>query len=260
MVNLDITNSKTLTILVIVCVLVFTCVYIMVIQNENKEGFANFPLASGDTVRLVDGLPAVKLGASGNRNVSDIMNELVPPLTVISYFGSIAPTGWQLCDGKNLKFDNNQTFVYDNNGNPFATPNLQGRTLVGMTYNQSTNPPLKDETNKDLLAYPLGRYKGAEKHVLTNPEMPSHSHPVNVSAQGGSDCGPNGCPAFGTTTYSKLNADGNGNIWQAYASNVGGNQPHNNMQPYYVLNYIIKQPMVGSGFSPSISNTNSPSV
>jgi microcystin-dependent protein len=262
--NIDLNNCRTLTILVIVVLIVFAIVYICMNRDGfGYEGFINYPVAVGDVVQLQGGLSNVQVGSDNtplpisiNNLIQQSISNLVPALTVVSYFGNTAPTGWQLCDGKSLK-DTNGNLITGSDGNVFYTPNLQGRVIVGTTLQNNSQTPLKDQNGNVLEKYNLGRYSGEEKHVLTNPEMPSHSHPVNVASQG-SDCGGD-CPAFGTTTYSKLNADKNGNIWQAYASNVGGNQPHNNMQPFYVLSYIIKQPIANANNSSvnlTIANSN----
>jgi microcystin-dependent protein len=198
----------------------------MVIRNEKQEGFADFPLISGDTIRLVDGLSAVKLGVSGNRNVSNMMDELVPPLTIVAYAGATAPTGWQICNGDFLK-KNNGSFYLDSNRDKLPTPNLKGRTIIG------TN----ETAGSGISARRLGETGGAETHKLTVPEMPKHGH--NVPFWGFNNCTGGDCK-FNLPYTGRYTNDAAG------TSEAGDDQPHNNMQPYFVLNYIIKQPTADS--------------
>ena len=224
--NIDLRNTKTLTILAISCILVFTCVYVMIYRGNSLEGFADFPLRAGDTIRLEDGLSAVKLGSTGNINVNDLMNELVPPLTIVAYAGATAPTGWQICDGNFLK-KNNGSFYLDSTRDKVPTPNLKGRTIIG------TN----ETAGSGISARRLGETGGAETHLLSVPEMPRHNHVVPF--WGYNNCEGGNCN-FNLPYTGRYTNDGAG------TSEAGGDQPHNNMQPYFVLNYIIKQPTADS--------------
>jgi microcystin-dependent protein len=241
--NIDLRNTKTLTILAISCILVFTCVYVMIYRGNSLEGFADFPLRAGDTIRLEDGLSAVKLGSTGNINVNDLMNELVPPLTIVAYAGATAPTGWQICDGNFLK-KNNGSFYLDSNSDKVPTPNLKGRTIIGT--NQTAG--------SGISARRLGETGGAETHKLTVSEMPAHNHGAYTSYHGRlvfniNDSGKGGLMAG----YRKPNVHQDVGVYEEadstgtpYVGGRGGDQPHNNMQPYFVLNYIIKQPTADS--------------
>ena len=77
-----------------------------------------------------------------------------------------------------------------------------------------------------------GQVGGEEMHQLTEAEMPSHSHQVEIEgwdffySQGGYD-GFSGPQEFPTTSQEETSFE-------------GGDQPHNNMQPYMALNYMMK--------------------
>ena len=75
---------------------------------------------------------------------------------------------------------------------------------------------------------------GEETHILTAPEMPAHNHSFQVNTEGFPD---GGYDTGGSYKYW--------NYWRPERVNIptstsGGNLPHNNMQPYFALNWIIK--------------------
>jgi microcystin-dependent protein len=89
-----------------------------------------------------------------------------------------------------------------------GTPNLLDRFVLGAGNN-----------------YAAGATGGEATHTLTIAEMPSHTHSL-----------PQGDQNWGSR-------DGNsvwGGNWTANTGSAGGNQPHNNMPPYYALCYIMK--------------------
>ena len=89
--------------------------------------------------------------------------------------------------------------------------------------------------------YIQGQAAGAINHTLTLAEIPPHTHTVQTSSQAGTTPVPTGAvlaaPAHGGNLYSS------GAVSAALVGSTvgatGGSQPHNNMQPSLVLNYII---------------------
>ena len=132
----------------------------------------------------------------------------------------VVPEGFLLCDGAEYGrqeypelFTAIGTMYGEGNGSTtFNVPNLQTRVPVG---------------SGD--GYELGDVGGEESHTLTTDEMPSHSHLQYVGANSGS---------WGVRLdYS---SDGSCHKYpQGETGTAGGSQPHNNMQPYTVVNYII---------------------
>jgi microcystin-dependent protein len=161
-----------------------------------------------------------------------------------AFAGNFAPRGWALCNGQLLSISQNTALfsllgtTYGGNGTTtFGLPNLQGRTLVGTG------------TGAGLNTIVLGEMAGENYHTLTQLEMPTHNHLVNVDttnatlstpssssylAVPGSGTGRGFVPTFGydvSTPTTTLNANTN--------SMTGGSQPHNNMQPFLGITYII---------------------
>ena len=145
----------------------------------------------------------------------------VPAGVITQFGGSTAPTGWKLCDGTaysrtvtyNTLFDAiGTTYGAGDGSTTFNVPNLKGKVPVGLDDSQS-------EFNL------LGETGGAKTHTLITAEIPSHSH---SSLQLGNAGGSTGLPVTGTVTTDTT------------TGSTGGGGAHNNLQPYIVVNYIIK--------------------
>lgn len=143
-----------------------------------------------------------------------------------------APKGWFLCDGRILPIRQYQALFsllgtsYGGDGrNTFALPDLRGRMPMHATYNQW-----------------VGTSGGAYTHTLSVAEMPSHRHSLMASATPSHSGDPSG-KVLGATEAGGLNilrqADGSAALHPASLSNSGGGQPHSNMQPYLVCNFMI---------------------
>ena len=160
--------------------------------------------------------------------IQDKTGDLMPVGAIIAYGGTEAPPGWELCNGnwahvnglKELHIALGSPPVRDvtwkNDGivrSAFQLPDLRSRFIVGA-----------GEGN-GLSNYPINEKKGEEKHTLLISEMPEHSHEIKKVGQNGSSGN-----AHHTTIFI---ADGQ-------TAKTGGDQPHNNLPPYYALTYIIK--------------------
>lgn len=149
---------------------------------------------------------------------------------------NFAPQGWAMCNGQFLPINQNQALfsllgtMYGGNGQTtFALPNLQGRAPnhIGQGLNQ-------------------GQAAGEMFHTLTLQEMTTHLHTVsaNQAVVGAAINATQGVPTgnfwanSGKTVYS-TSFPGNAVMGPSAVTNVGGSQPHNNMQPYLVLNFCI---------------------
>jgi microcystin-dependent protein len=150
--------------------------------------------------------------------------------------GNFAPTGWAFCDGQLLPISQNTALfsllgtTYGGDGRTtFALPNLQDRVPVG--FGQA--PGL---SNRDL-----GATAGAAAVTLLASAMPAHRHTLLASSTLPTDIGPSPEVTFAQTVTGKIYRDATSAVAMAAETlrPAGGNLPHNNMQPYLVMNYII---------------------
>jgi microcystin-dependent protein len=152
------------------------------------------------------------------------------------FAGSFAPVGWMLCQGQTMPISENETLfnligtTYGGDGqSTFNLPNLVGRL------------PMHQGTNSGT-AFVMGQSAGVEMVTLTTQQIPNHSHPLLATT----DVATVNAPAnnlLGATTAATTLAYGTDNPKITLASGsismVGGNQPHENMQPYLCVNFII---------------------
>lgn len=147
-----------------------------------------------------------------------------PAGSVTAFAGSSAPTDWLLCDGSTVSQATyaslyaviGHTYGSDPGGGNFILPDLRGNIPVG-----------KDSGTFST----LGGSGGEETHTLSEAELASHTHslPQYVAAYGS----PSG------TTYSSA-TNSSSEATSKDTGSAGSNTAHNNLQPYLVMNYIIK--------------------
>jgi microcystin-dependent protein len=147
-------------------------------------------------------------------------------IKIISW--TFAPKGWAFCNGQLLQINQNQALfsllgtTFGGNGQTnFALPNLQGRAPVHVGNGISQ-----------------GEAAGTTAVTLNTSQMPAHSHPAQGNTAAPNQGGPgNNFWAGVAGSYSTASPDGAMN--PASITNAGGSQPHTNMQPYLVLNFVI---------------------
>lgn len=160
-----------------------------------------------------------------------------PFLAEIRIFaGNFAPTGWALCDGQLMAISQNTALfsllgtTYGGDGkSTFGLPNLQG------------SAPMHPGQGPGLSLHDLGETAGEQALTLLGSEMPAHNHTANCNGGTGDQYAPTGffwaTDAGGNNEYAP---SGNGNVMAAGSvAPTGGSQPHNNLQPYLVLTFII---------------------
>jgi microcystin-dependent protein len=149
------------------------------------------------------------------------------------FAGNFAPAGWMFCDGQSLPISENETLfqligtTYGGDGeSSFALPNFQSRIPVHMG-------------TLNLTTFQLAEMAGVESVTLTTQQIPSHTHPFIVSGDSGSTSNAGGAmPATGVTIY-RPDQPANIPLNAGAITPQGGSQPHENMQPFLCINYII---------------------
>ena len=146
------------------------------------------------------------------------------------FAGNFAPRGWAFCNGQLLPIAQNTALfsligtTYGGDGRTTtALPNMQGRA------------PMHPGHGPGLTSRTLGQRGGAEDITLSEAQIPSHTHTVRAN-----DTGDEKLPTdhyMEDLWYNKSEEpDGK---YGVTATSTGGNQGHNNMQPYLTLSFII---------------------
>jgi microcystin-dependent protein len=149
---------------------------------------------------------------------------------------NFAPKGWAWCDGQLLPLSQNTalfsllgtTYGGDGKSN-FALPDLQGRA------------PMHPGQGPGLSLHDLGETGGSETVTLLESEIPAHAHQLRVSSDSADQPAPNAARSLARSNGgfawnpTLTAATFNGNA----LAPAGGDQPHNNMQPYLTLYFCI---------------------
>ena len=176
----------------------------------------------------------------------------VGDILLVAY--DFAPRGWALCNGQLLpvrQYSNLFSLIgnrYGGDGhNTFALPNLNGRVPIG----QGMGDELTNRT--------LAESGGFETVTLTAQQIPIHDHSLSGDLKGAAGNATTTIAGGNSiSTLNGLNAEGGELNLSSMATTPtahttmaansvsspkldmqGESQPHNNMQPYLVMNYII---------------------
>ena len=151
------------------------------------------------------------------------------------FAGNFAPRGWALCNGQLLAIAQNQALfsilgtTYGGNGQTtFALPDLRGRVPVHFGQGQGLSNRVEGERS------------GVEAVMLTQAEVPQHPHLVSGTDATGTHTGPaNAVWATSARSDAQYSAQGTTSMSPAAMGTAGNSAPHNNMQPFLTLNFII---------------------
>jgi microcystin-dependent protein len=148
-------------------------------------------------------------------------------IKIVSF--NFPPKGWALCNGQQLPINQNQALfallgtMYGGNGQTtFALPNLRGRTPIHVSESHTQ-----------------GEAAGSTSVTITQQTMATHMHALQASGDPGntSDATGNLLGVVAGRIYTDPNSLTT--LAPQSVTSVGGSQPHNNMMPYLVLNFII---------------------
>ena len=212
------------------------------------------------------------VGVTNNLTVSGGFN-YTPPGVIWQWAAASAPVGFLICDGSAISRTGyaalyaiiGTAYGIGDGSSTFNIPNLQSRVAVG-----------RNTGNGSFAS--LGQAGGEAAHTLSLNEMPSHSHAVSDPGHNHGLNDPehghelyqplNTCPtgqqanshlspsSEGPMNYPGSKLNGGGQPWIVGTnstgislnaaqtglsiSSTGAGQAHNILQPYLVLNYIIK--------------------
>lgn len=144
---------------------------------------------------------------------------------------NFAPRGFAQCDGQILPIAQNQALysllgtTYGGDGRvSFALPDLRGRV------------PVHTGSGGTIA---LGEKSGEEVHTLTTNEMPAHGHARATQYQAGTGDPSRLMPAAQARGGKRVYAAPGGAVALDGQGVVGASQPHENMQPYLTINFVI---------------------
>jgi microcystin-dependent protein len=149
---------------------------------------------------------------------------------------NFAPRGWAWCDGDLLPISQNTalfsllgtTYGGDGKSN-FALPDLQGRA------------PMHPGQGPGLSLHDLGETGGSETVSLLESEIPSHAHTLRASLDDADLAIPTASRTLAKASANLYLAGSNPNVFMApeALAPAGGDQPHNNLQPYLTFYFCI---------------------
>jgi microcystin-dependent protein len=147
------------------------------------------------------------------------------------FAGNFAPVGWLLCQGQLLPISEYDTLftligtTYGGDGEEtFKLPDLQGRVPI----HQSSG-------------YPIGASGGVETVTLTTNQIPSHTHALTATTSPADDVNPTNNVLAQASTFDgyEIALPPASAMAPQSIGPAGNNQPHENMQPYLCVNFII---------------------
>ncbi|MFC4214702.1 phage tail protein [Pseudophaeobacter arcticus] len=155
------------------------------------------------------------------------------------FAGNFAPRSWAFCNGQLLPISQNTALfsligtTYGGDGRTTtALPNLEGRA------------PMHPGRGPGLTSRRLGEKTGVETVTLTEAQIPNHSHTARArSGAGTAGTAPNPSASISKNGFLdrlySVNPSGLTDMASQSVESTGGNQAHNNIQPFLVMNFII---------------------
>jgi microcystin-dependent protein len=189
-------------------------------------------IVGGGGVQINDGVPAadavyssLKVNNTYAMKTDIPENAIFPAGAIVASVVGAASSGWLECDGSAVSRETYDSlfaaigtaYGSGDGSTTFNLPNIKGKVIVG--YDSA-------QTEFDS----IGKSGGEKTHQLTIDEMPRHNHTL----KGDNDTGPDGGDTIGTDDTPDTTLE------DASCGYTGGDQPHNNLQPFISLKWIIK--------------------
>lgn len=151
------------------------------------------------------------------------------------FAGNFAPVGWAFCEGQTLPISENEVLfqligtTYGGDGeSTFNLPNLASRVPIHMG------------TGPDGTTYQIGEMAGVESVTLTTQQIPAHNHALIATTAIATQSSPTGNLLAQSSAMDLYIEDvPNVALNPQSITPVGGSQPHENMQPFLCINFII---------------------
>ena len=189
--------------------------------NGDLEVTGDFPGSDSQSLSYDDDAQSISISGG---NTLDLSQLAVPVGTMMMWPTATPPDGWLICDGTAIPSNYIALIALVGNN----TPDLVGRFALGSgERNEGSNHPLLSSG-------------GIEDVKLEEEHIPAHTHDVTIGYREGAENGQG-------QDYSDLGAptdDHNGS--RTYGSDSWGGAsngltlPHENMPPFFTINYIIK--------------------
>lgn len=170
-----------------------------------------------------------------------VTGDTLPIGAMVPYGSSTPPTNWLVCDGSAVSRTTyaelfaviGTSYGTGDGSTTFNLPNKKGKVSAGY-----------DSAQTEFNA--IGKTGGEKTHTLNINEIPSHNHLVATQKSG----------SGAWWTLKTFNEERDTGVGTYGTSNAGGNQAHNNLQPYETDCWIIKAKQ-SSGVIANVSNTSS---
>ena len=227
-------------------------VYVEAAEDGSVYGRQNGAWAAVTEEAPIDGTQYARKDAGWEAVSAGGGGTTIPAGSLMMTAVSSAPSGWLLANGAPVSRTTyadlfsaiGTTYGIGDGSTTFNVPDLRGRVPVG------DDTMSRSAANRVTSNNSRGDSAGFETHTLTEAEMPrhdhscgndgGHSHSYSDNTANKSGTGQSGSGISGVSTSTQSGTTGSVGDHNHNIGNTGGDNPHNNLQPYQVVNYIIK--------------------